>query len=90
MAKRTVTSKGIRLRLRKANTKIESLTGEIKGLRQQLLHKEQAIADLHAQLESAHADAAIAADGDFQHDAHAEETPSPSSDSGFEETVSPS
>lgn len=46
MAKRTVTSKGLRVRLKSANKQIEVLTGSIKGLKQQVLLKEQTITHL--------------------------------------------
>ena len=49
MAKRTVTSKGMRVRLRSANKQVEVLTGSIKGLKQQLMYKEQTIHELETE-----------------------------------------
>lgn len=46
MAKRTVTSKGMRVRLRSTNKQIEVLIGTVTGLKQQLMLKEQTISQL--------------------------------------------
>ena len=52
MAKRTVTSKGMRVKLRSANRQIESLTGTIHGLKQQVLLKEQTITILRDEVDA--------------------------------------
>ncbi len=43
MSSRTTTSKGMRARCKKLNSLVETMQGSIKGLKQQLMYKEQTI-----------------------------------------------